>query len=110
MKMTRRAQVALAHLHFYGEYNSVTFPLGSRDKYLGTIATELRRFMKDVNATVAKFRLPDSTRGYIIVPTDKILRKAIIDKALLESVKIPKEIRYYARELTRLGVIEPDKK
>jgi len=104
MRVTRRAQVALAHLHYFGEFNSRSFPLGNQDKYLGHVATEVRRLLVQTNATVAPYRLPDGTRGYVLVPFKPLLRNDAISPIMTDVE------RYYGRELKRLVAMGIDSK
>ena len=98
-KMTRRAQTAMAHLYFHGEFHSHSFPLGDSDKYLGSVATEVRRALVNAGSTVAPYRLPSGRRGYIIVPFEA----HDITGAVHEAMKAFTGISYYLRELKRLG-------
>jgi len=95
----------MAHLGLFGVFHSHSFPLGDSDKYLGGVATEVRRALANVGSTLAPYRLPNGVRGYIIVPFEAADTRG----AVAETVKTLTDNQYYLRELNRLNrIVKPD--
>jgi len=101
-KMTRRAQTAMAHLALFGVFHSMSFPLGDSVKYLGNVATEVRRALRNVGSTVAPYRLPNGQRGYIIVPFE-INSEGWDPGDVARTMRAYPNKQYYQRELARLN-------
>jgi len=99
-RINRRCQVALANLFINGHFDTSTFPLGGREKYLSMIATEVRHLFDEygVEADLAKFRVGDNV-GWIMFPQEEEIRLRMIG-----SIVQGEDLPAYRRELDRLYV------